>query len=84
MIYCHKYSIVTESALKLDVVEEKIILCTAILFLAGKSTENIRRIREVLNVVRYLHGLKSEQLELKEVTSAIIRRCVHCRSFQFC
>lgn len=55
------------SAQKLEVIDEKIILCTAILFLAGKSTENIRRIREVLNVVRYLHGLKSELLELKDV-----------------
>ena len=34
----------------------KINMLTAILFLAGKSTENIRRIREVLNVVRYLYG----------------------------
>lgn len=67
MIYCHKYSIVAGSAQKLEVIDEKIILCTAILFLAGKSTENIRRIREVLNVVRYLHGLKSELLELKDV-----------------
>ena len=67
MIYCHKYSIVAGSAQKLELIDEKIILCTAILFLAGKSTENIRRIREVLNVVRYLHGLKSELLELKDV-----------------
>ena len=78
MIYCHKYSIVAESAQRLELVDEKIILCTAILFLAGKSTENIRRIREVLNVVRHLHGLKSELLELKEVTSVIVHECIRC------
>ena len=45
-------------------------LFTAILFLAGKATENIRRIREVLNVVRYLHsGSRPEELALHDYQS---------------
>lgn len=42
-------------------------LFIAILFLAGKVTENIRRIREVLNVVRYLYsGYRPEELALRD------------------
>ena len=80
MIYCHKYSTVTESAQKQESIDEKIIICAAILFLAGKSTENIRRIREVLNVVRHLFGLKSELLELKEVTFICLSLLTHSLS----
>jgi hypothetical protein len=67
MSYYHKHNQVI--ALKTSHVDipDQIILCSAILFLAGKATEKIRRIREVLNVVRYFYGFESNLLDLKEV-----------------
>ena len=67
--YRHKYNVVMKSKRPPENVYDSIMLCSAILFLAGKSTENIRRIREVLNVVRHLYGFKSEMLELRKVVS---------------
>lgn len=65
--YRHKYNGVMKSKRPSENTYDSIMLCSAILFLAGKSTENIRRIREVLNVVRHLYGFKSELLELRKV-----------------
>lgn len=48
-------------------IPNEIILCSAILFLSGKSTENIRGIRAVLNVVRCLFGFEPDVLGLREV-----------------
>jgi hypothetical protein len=65
--YRHKYNGVMKLNRPSENTYDSIMLCSAILFLAGKSTENIRRIREVLNVVRHLYGFKSEMLELRKV-----------------
>ena len=63
MVYYHKYC----DVMKDNIMSEKIVLCSAILFLAGKSTENIRGIRGVVNVVRHLYGFAPDSLELRQV-----------------
>jgi hypothetical protein len=67
MSYFHKYNELMASKVVMKNTADQIILCSAILFLAGKATENIRRIREVLNVVRHLNGLNAESLSLRQV-----------------
>jgi hypothetical protein len=48
---------------------ESVVLSSALLFLAGKSTENIRRIRDVLNAVRHHHKFDIKALNVSEVRS---------------
>lgn len=67
MSYYHKHNQVMALKTSHFEISDQIILCSAILFLAGKATERIRRIREVLNVVRYFYGFESNLLDLKEV-----------------
>jgi hypothetical protein len=75
LIYWHRFCDYATSgdnterqAVKLSSETDHIILCSAILFLAGKATEYIRRIREVVNVVRLLFGYKPEEFDLNEVS----------------
>jgi hypothetical protein len=67
MSYYHKHNQVMSLKTSHGNISDQIILCSAILFLAGKATERIRRIREVLNVVRFFYGFQSNLLDLKEV-----------------
>ena len=67
MAYHHTYCEVMKSKVTPKSIEERVVHCSAILFLAGKATENIRGIRGVLNVVRHLCGLKPDSLELRKV-----------------
>ena len=73
MAYFHKYCEVMKAKLPLTKRTDVIVLTSAILFLAGKSSENIRGTRGVLNVVRHLHGLSPESLELRQVRSHSIQ-----------
>ena len=74
LVYWHRFCDYAESkdstlcgSLIVSSENDRIVLCSAILFLAGKATENIRRIREVVNVVRLMFGHKPEDFELTEV-----------------
>jgi hypothetical protein len=77
LIYWHRFSDYAAGGdtncqvLKLSSETDHIILCSAILFLAGKATEYIRRIREVVNVVRLLFGYKPEEFDLNEVRTTV-------------
>jgi hypothetical protein len=73
LVYYHKYCTFCEQQHKPVSslpTSSKTNLFIAILFLAGKATENIRRIREVLNVVRFLYGgNRPEELGLRDYQS---------------
>ena len=74
MAYYHKYC----DVMKDNIMSEKIVLCSAILFLAGKSTENIRGIRGVVNVVRHLYGFAPDSLQLRQVLFFLSEHLYQC------
>ena len=66
LIFYHKYATYKLANIS-STDDDEIILCASILFLAGKATEQIRRIRDTLNTVRSQFGHKPDELDLNQV-----------------
>jgi hypothetical protein len=84
LVYWHRFceymdngSLQSNKGVSPSTESDHIILCSSILFLAGKATECIRRIREVVNVVRLLFGHKPEDFCISEVSYS---RKLNCTS----
>lgn len=73
LIYWHRFCDYSNNdSIKEASESNDIVVCSSILFLAGKATEHIRRIREVMNVVRFLFAHRDDSFGIAEVSSTLI------------